>query len=68
MAEGEHEGASREHGRIAREQGRAVGEQMDETVVSAGAKRRRLSQRQVTCWPGFGESIYIYISMAIRLD
>ena len=43
------------------EQGRAVGEPVHETVVSAGAKRRRVSQRQVTCWPGFGESIYIYI-------
>ena len=49
-----------EQGGSRREQRRVVGEQMDETVVSAGAKRRRLSQRGVTCWPQFGESIYIY--------
>ena len=49
-----------------REQGRAVGEQVHETVVSAGAKRRRLSQLQVTGWPGFGESIYIYIYLIYR--
>ena len=54
MAEGEHEGAAREHGR-------AEGEHIDETVVSGGAKRRHLSQLAVTCWPGFGETIYIYI-------
>lgn len=43
-----------------------MGEQIDETVFSAGAKRRRLSQRQVTGWPGFGESIYIYIRICER--
>lgn len=59
MAEGEHEGAAREDGRAGREQKRAVGEPVDETVVSVGVKRRRLSQRRVTCWPGFGESVYI---------
>ena len=59
VAEGEHEGAAREDGRAAREQRGAVGEPVDETVVSAGAKRRRLSQRGVTGWPGFGESMYI---------
>ena len=52
MAEGEYEGAVREDKRVAREQRRAVGEPIDKTVVSAGAKRRRLSQRQVTGWPG----------------
>ncbi len=60
MAEGEHGGAMREQGRAAREHGGAEGEQMDETVFSGGAKRRHLSQRAVTCWPGFGDTIYIY--------
>ena len=67
MAEGEHGGAEREHGGAAREQGRAArehggaeGEHIDETVVSGGAKRRRLSQPAVTCWPQFGVAIYIY--------
>ncbi len=68
MAEGEHGGATREQGRAMREQRRAArehggaeGEHIDETVDSGGAKRRHLSQPAVTCWPGFGESIYIYI-------
>ena len=39
---------------------------MDETVLSAGAKRRQLSQRRVACWPGFGESIY-YIHPELRI-
>jgi len=47
----------REQGRAAREHGGAEGEQMDETVFSGGAKRRHLSQRAVTCWPGFGDTI-----------
>ena len=53
MAEEEHEGA-------AREQGRAVREPIDETIISAGAKWRWLSQLRVTGWLQFGESIYIY--------
>jgi len=75
VAKGEHGGTSREyggvireHGRVMREQGRAArehggaeGEQMDETVVSGGAKQRHLSQRTVTCWLQFGDTIYIYI-------
>ena len=60
MAEGEPEGASREDVRAAREQRGAVGEPVEETVVSVGAKRRRLSQRQLPGWPRFRESIYIY--------
>lgn len=54
---GEHEGAQREHERASREQG---GEHIDETGISARAKRRGLSQQAVTCWPRFGETIYIY--------
>ena len=68
MAEREHGKAEREHGgairkqrRAAREHKRAEGEHIDKTVVSGGAKRRHLSQRTVTCWPGFGDTIYIYI-------
>ena len=49
VVEGEYEGVVREDGRVAREPRRAVGEPIDETVVSVGVKRRRLSQRQVTC-------------------
>ena len=67
MAEGEHGGVKREHeeakreqGRAAREHGGAEGEHIDETGVSGGAKRRHLSQRPVTCWLRFGETIYIY--------
>ena len=60
-AEREHEGAMREQGRAAREHGGAEGEHIDETGVSGGAKRRLLSQRPITCWPGFGDAIYIYI-------
>ncbi len=67
MAEGEHGGAEREHkgatreqGRATREHGGAEGEHIDETVVSGGAKRRHLSQPAVTCWPGFGDTIYTY--------
>ena len=58
----EHRGRMGEQRGSRREQGRAMGEPVDETVVSAGAKRRRLSQQQVTGWPGFGESIYKYTS------
>jgi len=50
----------REQGRAAREHGRAEREQKDETGSSGGAKRRHLSQPAVTCWPGFGDTIYIY--------
>ena len=48
MAEGEHGGAEREP--------------IDEIGVSGRAKRRYLSQPAVTCWPGFGEVIYIRYS------
>lgn len=34
-------------------------------VFDIGAKRRWLSQQQVTGRPGFGESIYIYICVDI---
>ena len=68
MAEGEHGGVKREHylsmreqGRAAREHGEAEGEHIDETVVSGRAKRRHLSQRPITCWPGFGDTIHIYV-------
>ena len=61
MAEGEHGGAAREQERATREHGRAMREHIDETGLSGGAKRRHLSQQTVTCWPGFGETIYIYI-------
>ena len=50
----------RELRRAAREHGGAEGEHIDETVISGGAKRRHLSQPTVTCWPGFGETVYIY--------
>lgn len=39
----------------------AEGEQIYETVNSAGAKRRGMSQHPVTGCPRFGASIYIYI-------
>ena len=68
MAEGEHERASREHGRAlgehkgaSREHGRAEGEHIDETGVSKGAKRRGLNQQTVACCPQFRVYIYIYI-------
>lgn len=60
-AETEHKGATREQGRAAREHGGAEGEHIDETGVSGGAKRRHLSQPSITCWLGFGDTIYIYI-------
>jgi len=53
VAKGEHGGAAREHRGAEREH-------IDEIGVSGGAKRRHLSQRAVTCWPGFGDTIYIY--------
>ena len=53
-AKGEHEGASREHEGATREH-------INKTSLSGGAKRRRVSQQQVTCWPGLGETIYIYM-------
>ena len=66
MAEKEHWGAKREHEGVIREQGKAArehrgteGEYINETGVSGGAKRRHLSQRLVTCWPRFGDAIYI---------
>ena len=43
MAKGEYDKVAGEDERVAREQRRAVGEQIDETVFSVGAKRRRLS-------------------------
>jgi len=55
----EHEGAMREQRRAAREHGGAEREHIDEMGVSEKAKRRHLSQLAVTCWPGFGETIYI---------
>ena len=68
MAEGEHggvereyKGATREQGRAVREYGGAEREHIDEMGVSGRAKRRHLSQSAVTCWPGFGEVIYVYI-------
>jgi hypothetical protein len=51
-----------------REHERAEGEHIDETGVSGGAKRRGLSQQAVTCWPGFGETIYIYIYTTVFGD
>ena len=72
MAEGEHERASSEHGgaaseheRAQREHKGATREHIDETGLSGRAKRRGLSQRRVTCLPGFGETIYIYIYISI---
>lgn len=58
-AEGEHGGAEREH------EG-AEKEQRDETVSSAGAKRRRLSQPGRTCCTQFGDYIYIYIILDVE--
>ena len=66
VAEGEHERAQREHGRAQREHEGAGREHVDETGLSGGAKRRGLSQRPVTCWPGFGDATYKYKS-AINL-
>ena len=45
--------------------GGASRKHVEETGLSEGAKRRHLSQRLVTCWPGFEEviNIYIYIYM-----
>jgi len=74
VAEGEYGGAAREYGRAKREygraegeHGRAEGEHINETGVSAGAKRRHLSQQSVTCWPGFGETIYIYSILEFQI-
>ena len=36
-------------------------EHIDEMGFSGGAERRGLSQREITCWPQFGETICIYI-------
>jgi len=58
----EHGGAMREQGRAVREHGGATREHTDETGVSARAEQRRLSQQLVTCWPEFGDTIYIYIN------
>ncbi len=56
----------REQGRAAIEQGRATREQGGSSEGAegsrGGAKRRHLSQLAVTCWPRFGETIYIYIN------
>ena len=57
MAKGEHGGVEREHKGVMREHGGAEGEHIDETGVSGGAKRRGLSQRLVTCWHRFGDTI-----------
>jgi len=68
VTEKKHKKAARKHREATRKQKRAVREherasrkQMNETVLSGGAKRQGLSQPVVTCWPGFGETIYIYI-------
>jgi len=50
----------REQGRAVREHGGATREHTDETGVSARAEQRRLSQQLVTCWPEFGDTIYVY--------
>lgn len=75
MAEGEHERASREHGRAlgehqgaSREHGRAEGEHIDKTGVSRGAKRRGLSQQTVTCCPQSGVYMYININIYSYID
>jgi len=49
VAEGEHRGASREHGGAIREQRGAEGEHTDETGLSGGVKGRHLSQRPIMC-------------------
>ena len=68
MAEEKHEGAAsehkeaeREHEEAQREHERARREHIDKTGLSGRAKRRRMSQRGVTCWPRFGDAIYIYM-------
>jgi hypothetical protein len=62
---GEHEEAEREsteeHEGAVREQARAEGEQMYKTVVSAKAKRRRISQQKITSCVKIGVYVYIYI-------
>ena len=69
---GEYKGAQREHERASREQEGAPREHLAQTGVGAGAGRRGLSQRAVTCWPGFGETLYIYtykyIDIVIRSE
>lgn len=40
------------------EQAGAEGKQMHETVDSAGAKRRGMSQQLITSYPKFGDAIY----------
>ncbi len=52
-----------EYRRVEGEHRRVEGEHINETGVSGGAKRRYLSQQSVTCWPGFGETIYIYTTV-----
>lgn len=59
MTKNKPERAARKDKRVAREQERAVREQINKTIFSAEAKRRRLSQLRVMGWPGFGEIIYI---------
>ena len=60
-AKKEHERAQRKYERALRKHKRASKEQMIKTGSSARAKRRRLSQQAVLCWPGFGETVYLYI-------
>ncbi len=54
--QGEQEGA----GGAAREHEGAQREHFDERGVSARAKQRYLSQQEVTCWPGFRVTLYIF--------
>ena len=49
--------AVREHGGATREHGAATREHTDETGLSARAEQRGLSQRGVTCWPQFGDTM-----------
>ena len=43
-------------------------EQDDEIGFSAGAKRRFLSQRVITCCTQFEDAIYIYMYPELRID
>ncbi len=60
-AKREHKRATRKQKRATREHKEAKREHIDKIDVSEGAKRQHLSQRVITCWPVFGDTIYVYI-------
>ena len=63
MAEGEQEGALREHGGAQREHKRARREQKDQIGVSPGAMRRSLGQLSVITGLHSDITLYIYIDL-----